>query len=88
MHFSAELKDPELLREAKTEIELYLDSEGLADLLQQLAHLKEPGDHCHFMTPAWGGDSLSETPRGGDTALVNHLRITLVGQGDLSDAKT
>jgi len=52
MHFSAELKDFELLREVKTEIELYLDPEGLGDLLLQLTCLKEAGDHCHFMTPA------------------------------------
>ncbi len=87
MHFSAELKDLELLGDAKTEIELYLDSEGLAALLQQLVHLKESGDHCHFMTPSWGGDSLSESTRGRSTVLVNHLRITLVGENEQSNAK-
>jgi hypothetical protein len=78
VRFSVEIRDVELWRERKLEVELYLDKHALQDLLQQLSHLKNPGDHCHFMTPTWGGSELSEEPLIEGNAIVDHLRVTLV----------
>ena len=78
VRFSVEIRDLELWRERKLEVELYLDKHALQDLLLQLSHLKNPGDHCHFMTPTWGGSELSEEPSVPSNTIADHLRITLV----------
>lgn len=78
VRFTVEIRDIELWQERKLEVELYLDRNALQDLLLQLGHLKEPGDHCHFMTPTWGGSELSEVPSVEGNTIADHLRITLV----------
>ena len=78
VRFTVEIRDIELWRERKLEVELYLDRNALQDLLLQLSHLKKPGDHCHFMTPTWGGGELSEEPSVEGNTIADHLRITLV----------
>ena len=85
MRFSVEVRDIAQHEEQKTEVEIYLDKEGLEDLLRQLGFLKNPGDHCHFMTPAWGGHELTEDKSDAGNVLINHLRITLVGEEQSKD---
>ena len=36
----------------------------------------------HLMTPSWAGNELAETTFGKATALVNHLRVTLLPAGE------
>ncbi len=76
--FTVEVRDIEGYKEKLSEVELYIDKEGLSDLIRQLSFLQQKGDHSHFMTPAWGGSELSAQGQGGDTTIINHLRITLV----------
>lgn len=78
MVFSVEVRDVDLWREGKLEVEIYLDKSALQDLLFQLNQLETAGDHCHFMAPAWGGNELSETPMIEGNVIANHLKITLV----------
>ena len=77
MKFTVEARDIESWQERKLEIEIYLDKNSLTDLIQQLTHLKNPGDHCHFMTPTWGGSELSEEPVIDNNVIADHLRVTL-----------
>ena len=83
MRFTVEvrgIKTPDAMQ-----VGICFDREGLADLLQELHHLREPGDHAHLMTPAWGMDHLTEEKVCPENELVNHLRITLVeSSGDAS----
>jgi hypothetical protein len=41
-------------------LEVLLDAEGRDLLIRLLQKIKEPGDHDHLMTPAWGGHELTE----------------------------
>lgn len=79
MIFTVEVKNIEL--PDRCEVELYLSREALNDLVQQLSFLKAEGDHAHFLTETWGGLPLTKVQQGKDTTLVNHMRITLVGNG-------
>lgn len=78
MEFTVEIKAAGEIAGGGSEVELFLDAEAMADLVQQLAYLKQPGDHAHFMTPSWGGNSLTEDGQREGNVLVHHLRITLV----------
>ena len=81
MTFTVEIKDADELPDGKAEVEVFVDREALADLQAQLSHLKSPGDHAHFMTPSWGGQELTEEPQRDGNTILNHLRVTLVGEG-------
>jgi hypothetical protein len=58
------------------EVEIYLDQQGLQDLLTQLGFLKSHGDHMHLFTECWGGCPLTEVKQGRSNVLIHHLRIT------------
>lgn len=58
-------------------IELHLNDEGIDSLIEQLLYLKKEGknEHLHLMTPAWGGDELSEGKTQEGFNLINHVKI-------------
>lgn len=58
-------------------LEVFCDEEGLDSLLHQLQLLRSSGGHLHLMTPAWGGDGLSEEKQVEENSLVHHVRIAL-----------
>lgn len=60
------------------EVEIYIDSNYLQYLIQQLSLLKEEGDHLHFFSKNWGGDVISNFQYNSSSVLADHLRITLV----------
>jgi len=79
MIFSVEVKAADQLQQEPSEVEIYLDEEGLDFLLSQLAFLKQKKtDHIHLMTPSWGGDELTEDRQNPSNLLVHHLRITVL----------
>lgn len=60
-------------------LEIHLNKEGLKyfiQILNKLLEQKEP-EHEHLMTPAWGGDELTEEKQGTDNELLNHIKIYL-----------
>lgn len=79
MLFTVELKDVTAHKEGKTEVELYLDKEALADLFKQLSFLKKKGDDLHFMTQSWGGGQLAEDKQNPKNMIINHLKIYYLG---------
>jgi hypothetical protein len=54
-------------------VELYLDDAGIEEFIKELQSLRGKATHIHKMTPAWGGNELSERVPHGD--LVNHLIV-------------
>lgn len=55
-------------------VELHLDNEGIDFLIEKLQELKTTkNDHLHLMTPAWGGNELSENEN--SLNRINHLKI-------------
>lgn len=79
MALSVEIMDFARLFENAVEVEVYLDKEGLEDLLKQLSFLKKEGDHLHFMSPAWGGHELTDKPFGEGNVGMPHPGITYLG---------
>ena len=61
----------------RDEVEIYLDNEGIDDLIMQLRFLKKPGDHVHFFTKEWGGEPLSSETHLPENKTIHHLRIVL-----------
>lgn len=59
------------------EIEVHCDLNGLTELIQVLERLKKTGEHEHLMTPAWGGNELSEEIQGEKTKLINKATFHL-----------
>ena len=61
-----------------TEVNLYLDAEGIQHLIDHLNRLKQQkdGEHLHFMSPCWGRHDLTEDKVLESSCLVHHLRIT------------
>ena len=77
MVFSVEVRAVDQLENERSEVEIYVDEEGLDFLLSQLAFLKQKKtDHVHFMTPSWGGDELTEDKQNPNNLLIHHLRVT------------
>jgi hypothetical protein len=64
----------------KSEIDIFVDIEGIDLLIKKLQWLKTNGGHFHLMTPSWAGDELSETQLGKDSTLVNHVRVAFWGE--------
>jgi hypothetical protein len=58
-------------------IEVHCDEEGLNLIIERLATLRQRGGHEHLMTPAWGGNELTEEKQSAEKELVNHLKIIL-----------
>lgn len=69
----------ELPQEGESEVlEVYLDAEGLSDLLAQLAFLAdEKTDHVHLMADSWGGNHLTDTPVEAGARPIRHVKITV-----------
>jgi hypothetical protein len=55
-------------------VEITVDATGLNDLMAILRHLT-PGDHDHLLTPAWGGDTLTEDYPHPNLAPVHQVTI-------------
>jgi hypothetical protein len=72
---TTEIKD--ISKKELSEVEIYLDREGLSLLIKKLKMLESEGGHVHLMTPAWAGNELSEKLIGKGNTLVNHLCIML-----------
>lgn len=73
-----QILDAAKLLEGESEVEIILDAEGLELLTHQLEHLKKGSTHAHLMTPAWGGNELSEIATENGATVVNHLRIAML----------
>lgn len=59
-------------------LEIHADRQGLTALIEHLKRLLQIGEgHVHLMTPAWGGDELSEEEQGTGNTLMNHVRVVL-----------
>jgi hypothetical protein len=44
-------------------VELFLDSQGMDELIATLQSMRGKADHhAHLMTPSWGGKELGELP--------------------------
>jgi hypothetical protein len=72
---TTEIKD--ISKPESSEVEIYLDREGLSLLIKKLKTLESTGGHVHLMTPAWAGNELDEKLLGESNTLVNHLCIML-----------
>jgi hypothetical protein len=67
------------LNEKLQSVELFLDSQGMDELITALQSMRGKVDHhAHFMTPSWGGKELGETPHSSNK-LVNHLIVYSLG---------
>lgn len=61
-------------------VEIYLDNDGLDDLLRRLSLIKDgKTDHIHLMTKSWGLGDLSDKKHREENVLAQHLKITLLG---------
>ncbi len=73
---SFELRQPEKL-DAYEELEIYLDKDGLDDLLAQLQFLKDNRtDHLHLMSETWGLGDLDDQPWVAVNVPLRHVRIS------------
>jgi hypothetical protein len=61
------------------QLQIYLDREGLADLLAQLKFLSDDRtDHVHLMSESWGGSHLSEEPMRREAGPIRHVTVYMV----------
>ena len=72
---TTEIKD--ISRPKSSEVEIYMDRDGLSFLIKKLKTLESKGGHVHLMTPSWAGNELNEQLVGEGNTLVNHLCIIL-----------
>jgi hypothetical protein len=72
---TTEIKD--ISKPEGSEVEIYMDREGLSLLIKKLKALESKGGHVHLMTPAWAGKELNEKLIGEGNTLVNHLCLML-----------
>jgi len=75
---TVELRNGDQALLGRAEVEVYCDLIGLKLLIAQLEHLEKGSSHVHLMTESWAGNELDEKTLGGNTTLINHLRITVV----------
>ena len=63
-------------------VEIHGDTHGLAslrDIIERLLESPEQIDHAHLMTPAWGGNELSEDVQRESNSLVHHVKLHFWG---------
>ena len=72
---TTEIKD--ISKPESSEVEIYVDREGLSLLINKLKTLESKGGHVHLMTPAWAGNELNEELIGEGNTLINHICIML-----------
>jgi hypothetical protein len=58
-------------------LEIHADQAGLSSLIRRLDQLRSHQGHLHLMTPAWGGEELSEGRQGSENRLLNHVKVML-----------
>jgi hypothetical protein len=61
----------------RSQLEIHCNEEGLHDLVSALSRVLATGEHDHLMTPAWGGNELTEEKQGKGNALINIVTIRL-----------
>ena len=65
--------------EAPQELEIRVDSEGLASLLSQLGFLRDGRtDHVDLFSASWGGGHLGDRPFSIDGSVIHRVKITLI----------
>lgn len=63
----------------KYEVVLIVDKEGAEDLQKMLlTFINDMESHYHLMTPAFGGDQLSDSLLNKNNSIVNMLRIQYI----------
>ena len=78
MKLTFELKPPHKQGEL-SEIEIFLDREGLDSLCAQLDFLKSGATNAvNLMSPSWGLHHLTEDKVGSDNKLIHHVAICLI----------
>jgi len=61
------------------QLQIYLDQQGLTDLLAQLKFLSDRRtDHVHLMAESWGGSHLREEPISVEAVPIRHVKVCLV----------
>jgi len=60
------------------EVKIYLDKNGLLELVRDLQRLEKIGDHIHYLSEEWGGHALIKDQNEKDHTPVDHIKITLV----------
>jgi len=57
-------------------VDLFLNSAGVALLIERLKSLSESDDHFHLFSPAWEpGGELSTIPYDSDETVGEHLKV-------------
>lgn len=75
---SFEFKRPSRSGDSPDQLDVFLDAEGLRDLMVHLRRLElRESDHCHFFTPDWGGYELVGKPYLPENIRVHHVKIYL-----------
>jgi hypothetical protein len=65
--------------QARDEIAIAFDKEGLELLMSKLDFLRSHTGHTHLMTPSWAGNELTEDIQGGPSyQLIHSLRLVRV----------
>ena len=74
---SFELKRTEA-GESPSELEVFLDKEGLETLISQLLFLQDgKSDHVHLMSESWGSSELCEETQDRHNVPIHHVKILL-----------
>lgn len=57
------------------EVFVYLNPEGVEQLISDLQNLSEKRDHFHLFSEDWGGDDLSTEKYDAKATTVKHLKV-------------
>lgn len=59
-------------------LDVFLDEEGLGDLMTQLQFLKDKrADHVHLFAESWGGHPLADAPVNREAKPIKQVQIVL-----------
>ena len=70
-HFTVEINE-------NSEVFIYLEKESLEMMIADLQRLQKAGDHTHYMSEEWGGESLSSEAFDTKNTMSNHLQVILL----------
>jgi hypothetical protein len=73
-----EIKDADQITEGRAEIEIYCDTEGIAELERQLVFLRRGETHVHLASPSWAGNELGEIAFGDGNVLIHQATIVKI----------
>lgn len=63
----------------KGELKIFCDEEGAKSLREYLNKIIDGKDtHYHLMTPAWGGDQLTESKVAQNAIQINQVLINII----------